>query len=255
MPISPGLVSVTFRKLSPERIAARAAAAGLRAIEWGGDVHVPHGDLAVAKRVRKLTTDAGLAVSAYGSYYRAGNAPRNPPFQAVLDTALALAAPTIRVWAGVAGSAQADPATRGRVIDDLRAICRQVAPHGLTISLEYHDNTLADRADATLALLEEAVQPNLRCFWQPRHGDPADAGLHDLALLRPHLANLHVFHWWPDPATRLPLARGQDRWPRYLAAINDGTPRYASLEFVPQDDESLLAAEAATLLAMLRNLA
>lgn len=255
MPISPGLVSITFRKLPPERIAALAAATGLRAIEWGGDVHVPHGDLIAAKHVREITIDKGLAVSAYGSYYRAGGVPKNPPFQAVLDTALELAAPTIRVWAGTTGSVQADPMIRSKVIDDLRVICDQSAAHGLTISLEYHDNTLADHADAALSILNEVASPHLRCFWQPRHGDPTDAGLHDLSRLRPHLANLHVFHWWPDPATRMPLANGQDRWQRYLAAVNDATPRYASLEFVPRDDESLLAAEAATLLALLRHLA
>ena len=37
----PGLVSVTFRKLSRTEIAGLMVNAGLSAIEWGGDVHVP----------------------------------------------------------------------------------------------------------------------------------------------------------------------------------------------------------------------
>jgi hypothetical protein len=44
----PGLVSVTFRKLAPAAIVELAVKAQLRSIEWGGDVHVPHGDVRAA---------------------------------------------------------------------------------------------------------------------------------------------------------------------------------------------------------------
>lgn len=54
----PGLVSITFRKLSPGEIVELVATAGLVGIEWGGDVHVPHGDFARAAEVRKLTEGA-----------------------------------------------------------------------------------------------------------------------------------------------------------------------------------------------------
>ena len=49
-----GLVSVTFRKLTPEKIIELVSEAGLNAIEWGGDVHVPHGDL---KRAAEVDAD------------------------------------------------------------------------------------------------------------------------------------------------------------------------------------------------------
>ncbi len=42
--ISPGLVSVTYRALPPAEIIALTAAAGLKGIEWAGDVHVPPND-------------------------------------------------------------------------------------------------------------------------------------------------------------------------------------------------------------------
>ncbi|MDD5482315.1 MAG: hypothetical protein PHP98_01495 [Kiritimatiellae bacterium] len=44
-----GLTSVTFRKLSCRKVAALVKKAGLAAIEWGGEVHVPHGDIARGK--------------------------------------------------------------------------------------------------------------------------------------------------------------------------------------------------------------
>ena len=40
--IESGLVSITFRKLTVEKIIELVKEAGLQGIEWGGDVHVPH---------------------------------------------------------------------------------------------------------------------------------------------------------------------------------------------------------------------
>ena len=56
-----------------------------------------HGDLRRAKEVAQCTLDAGLSVVAYGSYYRFDE--QELPFAKVLETAIALKAPLIRVWA------------------------------------------------------------------------------------------------------------------------------------------------------------
>ena len=77
--------------------------AGLDGIEWGGDVHVPHGDLRRAREVRDMTRSEAIRIASYGSYYRVGDrAPTS--FEKVLDTAVELGAPLIRVWAGKQGS-------------------------------------------------------------------------------------------------------------------------------------------------------
>src|SRR5207249_324086 len=107
------------RKLSPAEIISLTQRAGLRSIEWGGDIHVPAGNLACAADVRRQTEDAGLSVSAYGSYYRVG---QTEPFEPVLESAVALGAPTIRVWAGNIASSQADPQYRALVIRESRRI-------------------------------------------------------------------------------------------------------------------------------------
>ena len=100
-PIRPGLCSVTLRPLAPEAVVRVAADAGLAGIEWGGDIHVPPGDAATARRVARLTADAGLIVSSYGSYYRVGG-DKPGELQPILDTAAELGAPVVRVWAGPA---------------------------------------------------------------------------------------------------------------------------------------------------------
>ena len=57
-------MAVTQRTI--ERVAMNiieaVKAAGLDGIEWGGDVHVPHGDVETAKRVAKLMEEAGLEI-------------------------------------------------------------------------------------------------------------------------------------------------------------------------------------------------
>ncbi|MCX7868671.1 MAG: hypothetical protein N2322_01855, partial [Terrimicrobiaceae bacterium] len=112
--MKPGLVSISFRQLAPAEIVRLCTRAGLGLVEWGGDVHVPHGNLEAAKSVRRLTADAGLHTAAYGSYLRLGQP--EPSLEAVLDTAAELGAPVVRVWAGSKGSAEATPEDWSRVV-------------------------------------------------------------------------------------------------------------------------------------------
>ena len=76
----PGLVSITFRQLSVAETIALVTQAGLAAVEWGGDIHAPHGDEAQARAIARMGADAGLRVAAYGSYYRVGH-PETGPFR------------------------------------------------------------------------------------------------------------------------------------------------------------------------------
>ncbi len=234
--ISPGLVSITFRKLSPQEIVSLVSGAGLSCIEWGGDIHVPHGDSARALEVRRLTQDHGLRVSAYGSYYRAGESEAaGLSFDSVLETAQTLGAPTIRVWAGKHGSAEADETYRREVTDDLRRITGLAAVSGITVSLEFHANTLADNAPETLALWSNVGHPNLKTYWQPRVEQSVETGLGEIEALAPQLTHVHVFYW-PRSSERGPLAEGRDAWKRYFEAISRiPGDRDAMLEFVRDD--------------------
>ena len=161
-----GLVSISFRKLSWQDTLALAKKAGLQAIEWGGDVHVPHGDLRTAQEAAELTAEAGLTVSAYGSYFRPG-VPEQPDFAGIAACAEILHAPTIRVWAGKQGSEECPD--RRPVIQSLRECCTIAADRGLTVTLECHNNTLTDTIASTMQLLEEVNNPALRCGWQPQY--------------------------------------------------------------------------------------
>lgn len=247
--IHPGLVSVTFRALPPAQVVALVRQAGLRGIEWGGDIHVPPGNATRARETRELTLEAGLSVAAYASYYRAGQSEADGvPFAHVLETALELGAPTVRVWAGATASEAASAELRARIAADLRRIATLGAAAHVSVSLEFHNGTLADTADSTRRLFDEVNHPNLFTYWQPPlDRDTADC-MADLRSLLPRVTNVHVFHWRPGSTTRLPLADGAARWHDFLdIAAEAPGDRYAMLEFVERDAPECFLRDAATL--------
>lgn len=246
--ITPGLVSITFRQLSPAQIVDLVVQAQLDAIEWGGDVHVPHGDVQQAQAVRQMTLDAGLAVAAYGSYYRVGHDEESGPFAAVLASAAALGAPQIRVWAGRQGTATAGQDYFDLVVAESRRIAGEAAAAGIAIVYEFHANTLTDTNEAARRLLEAVDHANVRSYWQPPRGLSVDQNLAGLDAVAPWLAGLHVFNWHRTTFERLPLAEAAADWRRYLdKAEATGRDLFAGIEFVRNDDPDQFLADAAAL--------
>ncbi|MFP4260024.1 MAG: sugar phosphate isomerase/epimerase family protein [Opitutales bacterium] len=251
-----GLVSVTFRKLDPRAIVDLVNQAGDEVIEWGGDKHVPPGNTKTAEEVGRLTREAGLEVSCYGSYYRLGLAgvdpgnggPRHPEFSAVLDSALALGAPRIRVWAGGAGSAKMDEKSRREAEEDALRIADQAQAQGVGIAYEYHMHTLTDEIDSSVRLLEATKHPAISTLWQPPNEKPESEILESLESVLPHISNVHVFHWvFPEGNyVRRPLCEGQARWETYLERLRPH-PRDYLIEFVRGDATDQYLEDAACL--------
>jgi 3-dehydroshikimate dehydratase len=250
--IRPGLCSVTFRDLAPEQIIDLAADAGLEAIEWGGDVHVPAGDVVRAASVAKATADSGLAVASYGSYFRSGVDEELAP---VLDTAEALGADRIRIWAGSVGSDEATAADWVAAVERLQVAASEARRRGLGLALEFHSGTLADTAPSTLRLLDAVADRALSTYWQPTVAASDDTVIDEYRALAERTTAAHVFSWWPA-GERLPLRARDSLWARFFAEAKAVAqpPRDALLEFVPGDDPELLAGEAAALRAYLGQL-
>jgi len=171
----------------------------------------------------------------------------------VLDTAVALGAPNVRVWAPF--GIEPGSSRTGEVAEALRAVCARAAERDLTVGLEYHGGTLTATAASARALLDAVAAPNLASYWQPpywtaRRGPGDDAA--DVKVLAPRLSHLHVYEW-VGADDRRPLDEGRVRWREVLAALRDAsgparpTPRVAFLEFVAGDDPRALLRDARTL--------
>lgn len=245
----PGLASVTLRAFTPEKIIQLAADGGLKCIEWGGDIHVPVGEINRAGKIGCLTREAGLAVAAYGSYYRLGAADEaGKKFEDVLRTAAALGAPTIRVWAGVKGSEHHSEEERQRVVDDAVRVADLASHSGLTVSLEYHADTLTDTRASVLRLMKELNSSPIDFLWQPSNGESVEACAARLRDVLPRLRNIHAFHWWPTAHDRHPLVDGEAQWRSYLDIVRSrDRPVDVLLEFVARDSPKQLAEDASTL--------
>jgi 3-dehydroshikimate dehydratase len=239
-PIIPGLCSVTFRTLDVAAVSELAAECGLQAIELGGDVHVPVGDIVAAEAARRACADHGVAIASYGSYLTAGRISDAAEVRSVLDTALALGAPNVRVWARDSDT----------TATDLTAICADATDRDLTISLEFHPGTSTETAASTNSLLNAVAADNLFTYWQPNPVLSPEEALSELDAVLPRVTHLHVFSWQPDHV-RLPLHDGSQLWPEALRrATATHSPigsRIAFLEFVHDDDPAQLRADAATL--------
>ncbi|MGN1409125.1 MAG: sugar phosphate isomerase/epimerase family protein [Eubacteriales bacterium] len=244
----PGLVSVTFRKLSRADIAELMHRAELPAIEWGGDVHVPTVETADEFTVENALTEAAyysadgkFYIASYGSYYRCDS---YSPYSG--ETAVSVSAPNIRVWAGQRGSADADTEYRKTVARYIQLLCDEMAPHGITVSTEFHGGTLTDNYDSALRLISEVERGNFCTYWQPNQFRDEEYNTAALKAVLPYLSNVHVFTW--DSSHRYPLADGEAKWRKYIDIIRSyGGSHHMLLEFVKDDSIEQFLRDAETL--------
>lgn len=244
--ITSGVSSITLRRYGITEVVQYTSDAKLQAIEWTADPHVPHGDLEAAREAAERTQDAGLKVAGYGSYYRCGEA-SSPPFEQVLETAQALQAPMVRVWAGRKASANAPGTYWKTVARDLARVSKLAADAGCPVSVECQDHTLNDCPEGWKKLLAEGEYEHITSYWQPTTATDDRHRTDVLSDMIRHVANVHVFHW--DHGVRAPLSRGTKEWFRLLDALSHDTRREhaALLQLVEKDRPENFQRDAETL--------
>lgn len=257
-----GLVSISFRKKEIKELIKAAKESGLEYIEWGGDVHIPMGNVRLARKVRRLMHGAGLKCASYGSYfgfmYHCDE--HYPlPFKKVLKTAQALGAKTVRVWLGWPKCGCKKGCNQyickngyNRSVRIAKELCDKAAAAGLTLSIECHFATMTDDYHDTLKFIKDVNKENLRLYWQPNHAKGFEYNLEALKALRPWITNVHVFNWDKD-AKKYPLCEGTGDWEKYLEVLNDENAegRVCFLEFMPDGELTSLPCEAKALNSLL----
>ncbi len=241
-----GLVSISFRQYSPEQILDAAANAGLELIEWGGDVHVPHGDVAKAREVAALTKQYGLDTAEYGSYYKIGRDDVN--FTDVVRSADALETSVIRVWPGMnIITADLTSDDYAYMVRDAARICDEA--RNMSIALECHPDSLTEDYTSALKFINDVGRENLKMFWQPNQHKSIEYNVTAARTLSPYVVSVHTFFW--EGSNRYPLADGADIWRKYINALQKKLPYM--LEFMPDGLIETLPREAKTLHSIIKN--
>ena len=252
-----GVCSLTLGQLEPQAVIDQCLRTGLTHIEWWGreQGHVPMGAIETAARVGEQTRRAGLKSSGYGSYYRVGESEKaGQLFGTVLETALALQAPYIRVWAGSKGTVESDDAHRAVVISDALRIADLCTKHEIDLVFEYHQGTLSDSNEHAEAFMKAVRHPAIFSGWQPRTGVPQAENVAGLRGVLPRLGTVHVFHWTHGPEKqhcRHLLSEARQEWEEYLNVVREsGRDHVALLEFSKEDRVDCFADDARTLIEL-----
>jgi len=240
-----GLVSVTFRQLTPEEVIRVAQKAGLSGIEWGGDIHVPAGKLERAKEVVRKTREAGLEVTSYGSYFALGNGACDwDELERVMDTADALGTDVVRIWLkNGKGSDECKEEDYQAILKDCREAAERAEKRQKTVCLEFHNGTYNDGGRASLRLMEEVNSPAFKTYWQPLYGNIRNTG--DIKTVLPYIVHTHIYHWiYGEHILRLPLQDNEKGLLEYAGLLGR---RWYLLEFVRRDDPEVLYEDAETM--------
>ena len=246
-----GLASVSFRPFTAEQVVALSAKLGLQMIEWGGDIHVPAGDLDRAREAAALTRKEGIGIGGYGSYYRIGTY-SNPiaEWTKVLDTAVALGTPCIGVWAYNRNKSSLMEREYRSIVVQTREICEMAKKAGLRVALECHPGTITGDYRDSLQFLED-IGYEATMYWQPNQFQDGAYNLRACQALAPHVTYVHVFHW--GPKARYPLAAGEREWSLYRDILNRQAkePDYV-LKYMPDNMAESLPRETKALRKLLQ---
>ncbi|MBR5453102.1 MAG: sugar phosphate isomerase/epimerase [Clostridia bacterium] len=237
-----GLVSISFRKNSPEEILRAAADAGLSCIEWGSDVHAPCTDKERLYEIARLGEKYGIACSSYGSYFRLGVNPIEE-LQDYIAAARILGTDIIRLWCGNKSGEKFSEEEKERFTDECRLAAEIARREGVVFCMECHRNTYVQHLSDALSIMQAVDSPHFRMYWQPFQWQTVEDNMKYARAIAPYAHHIHVFQW--KGSDRFPLSDGIEEWRGYLS--NFSIPGALLLEFMPDDEITTLPREADTL--------
>nr|MBQ4318240.1 TIM barrel protein [Clostridia bacterium] len=244
-----GIVSLTQRNISVDEMIKLIKDSGLRGVEWSSNCHVPETDTAFAAEVREKCKAADITIFSYGCYYKLGEGMDRKP---VIDTAVALGAPNIRIWAGTKNSEDVDAARRAELVKEAQEFADDAKAHGIDVSFEYHGGTLTNNVDSAYNLIREIGRDNVYLYWQPNQYKDLDFNIKALTKVLPYVKNIHVFCW--KNSDRFMLAEGIAAWNEYIRILKtSGKDHGMLMEFVKDDAYENVAVDALTLNKLIAN--
>ena len=234
-----GLVSISFRKHSPEEIILAAKEAGLECIEWGSDVHAPYNDTEKLNAVVASQKKYCIYCSSYGTYFRLGTTPIEELPQ-YIRAAKTLGTDILRLWCGDKGSAEYTEEEKQVLFAECKKAAEIAERHSVTLCMECHNHTFTDEIETATELIETVNSPFFRMYWQPNQFRTIEQNMNYAKRISKYTRHIHVFNWSGDE--RYPLEESVEIWKKYLE--NFKGERVLLLEFMPDDDIESLSREA-----------
>lgn len=233
-----GLVSVSFRKYTPEEIVAEMKKCGLSYIEWGSDIHAPCNDLDKLKNIRKLCDENGIICSSYGTYFKIGVTPKDE-IKNYINAAKILGTNILRLWCGIKKSADYTPEEKEELFRECIALSKIAEAENVVFCMECHLNTYTETLDGAVELMDNVNSKNFRMYWQPNQFKSDEDNFKYAETIAKFTEIIHVFNWTKDQW--LPLSGGTKIWKNYLSFF-DGTQKLL-LEFMPDNRIESLKSE------------
>lgn len=234
-----GLVSISFRNLSPEIIIEEVKKAGLSCIEWGSDVHAPCDDIEKLSKIADMQQKADIFCSSYGTYFRLGVNDTNE-LQQYIDAAKILGTNILRLWCGNKSTESYTETEELSLINECKKAAAIAEKNGVTLCMECHNGTYTEKKEGAIKLMKSVDSPAFRMYWQPNQYEEFDENMKYARLLAGFTKCIHVFNW--DKDKRYPLAESINIWKEYLSFFPENITLL--LEFMP--DDSILSLKTET---------
>ena len=237
-----GLVSVSFRGESPERILQEMVSANLKYIEWGSDVHASCEDVERLQEIVKLQEQYGITCCSYGTYFRLCVMPIEE-LPKYINAAKILGTTILRLWAGDKSPWLWTEEEKAFLFDQSRKAAQMAEQAGVTICLECHRNTFTETKEASMELMKAVNSPAFCMYWQPHATNTQQQNVEYIRHLHDYVMNIHAFYW--QGSAKYTLADGIEEWRAYLREFSGD--HKVLLEFMPDGRIESLQYEASVL--------
>lgn len=237
-----GLVSISFRQLSPRQLAALCARNHLRWIEWGSDIHAPYCDTLRLTEIIALQEEFHLQCSSYGTYFKLGQ-DDTQELRRYIHAAKSLGTHILRLWCGSKNYEDMTLEERARILSESKKAAAIAEEAQVVLCLECHNNTFTNCLEGARTLMESVNSPAFRMYWQPNQFHDLEWNLEYARNIGKYTEIIHVFNW--EGHNKYPLADACAIWTQYLACF-DGRQKLL-LEFMPDNLPESLETEAGSL--------
>jgi sugar phosphate isomerase/epimerase len=223
-----GLVSVSFRGESPERILQEMVDSGLKYIEWGSDVHAPCEDAERLQEIVKLQKQYGITCCSYGTYFRLCVTPIEE-LPKYIHAAKTLGTNILRLWVGDKSPWLWTQEEKTLLFAQSRQAAKMAEQAGVILCMECHRNTFTETKEASLELMNAVNSPAFIMYWQPHSTNTQDENIAYIRSLRDYTIHIHSYYW--NGKDKYTLAGGIEEWRTYLREFSGD--HKVLLEFMP----------------------